>query len=349
MIPRLDESQVMLRDAARGACGKLARHGTDKRASLTDAWRSFVDLGWTAVALPESVGGLNGSLLDAGIIAPEMGRGVLLNHYPETIAMAQALAEAAGDSPSAEIRDLLEGVAEGRTAILLRQPLEAPVKGAEGTLAPCGAADAVVIELVGEVLCAVPLLKVATRPVKTTRRDGDLLVEDAPAVLLKKGVRLLEGAAARRAWDRATAIRSVLSAYSLIGAAHAAHSIAFDYAGVRAQFGHLINNYQAVQHSLVDVFSTLEAGELMVLSALGDLDLGAGPDAPSVTTAVAFVREQIWVAMIKTYDIMGGVGFMEEHPLSELTRCLLPVLASLGSTESCFEGAAAGVRRGAWL
>ena len=141
----------------------------------------------------------------------------------------------------------------------------------------------------------------------------------------------------------------LLTVAQLLGAARACNAIAKDYAGVRAQFGHLIQNYQAVQHSLVDVFGALEAAELLVNWALTELGRGAPLDAPMIASAVSFGRESMWNATIKSYDIMGGVGFMEEHPLSELSRGVLPLMAALGSAESNFEAVAETVRKEALL
>src|SRR5690349_4523656 len=56
-------------------------------------WREIGDLGWNAVALPEKIGGYDGSPVDALLLLIEMGRAGCLTPYPHSsVAAALALA-----------------------------------------------------------------------------------------------------------------------------------------------------------------------------------------------------------------------------------------------------------------
>ena len=53
--------------------------------------------------------------------------------------------------------------------------------------------------------------------------------------------------------------------------------------------------------------------------------------------------------LMKAYDILGGVGFIEEHPISLYTRGMVPIVTLLGSAQSCNEAVADTVRKGHWF
>src|SRR5208282_3234118 len=108
-------------------------------------------------------------------------------------------------------------------------------------------------------------------------------------------------------------------------------------------------SFQAVQHALAETLAASDAAELVTFKALAACDRGADSDDPMVLSAISFVREAVWSVLMKSYDVLGGVGYMEEHPFSRYVRGLVPMLASLGSAEQCDERASATVRKGAWV
>jgi len=77
MIVIFGEMQTMLRDSARDVCEPWRGAAKLPAASIQAAWRQFGELGWTGVTLPEAQGGSGGSLLDAGVIALELGREIV--------------------------------------------------------------------------------------------------------------------------------------------------------------------------------------------------------------------------------------------------------------------------------
>ena len=196
-------------------------------------------------------------------------------------------------------------------------------------------------------LLLVPLRALPGTDLKTTSRTAAIAVsergfEPDPAWIV------LEGAAAAQAWQRARQIANALYCAELVGATRRLHEIAFDYTMIRSQFGHLIATYQAVQHALVDTFAAAEAAELLTFRALKVLASGDAAEAV-VQPAVAFVREAAWTTLMNAYDILGGVGFIEVHPISLYTRGMVPIVSFLGSAQSCNEAVADTVRKGHWI
>lgn len=353
MLTNLDETQSMLQDSARDFCGAQR---TARKSAPGALWKDMAQLGWTGVALPAQLGGSESTPVEAGIIAYEMGRSALFTSYVETIALAVALSEMEQRGPSIDL--LLRGVSSGEVELLLGQDLP-PVSGtdlpgspapqhgeSDRLVMPSGAARTFVAMAQGAdgaLLMLAPLSSLSTTGLPTTaRRNATAVRAQVPAPACDAIV--VEGPAAAKAMQRAQCVMRALYCAQLVGAARSLHEIAFDYAGIRSQFGTTISTFQAVQHALVDIFAAAEAAELLAFRALHEDCRAAVTDA-----ATAFVRESTWTTLIKTYDVLGGVGFIEEHPISNYTRGMVPIIAQLGSAPACYERVGAGIRKAQWI
>jgi alkylation response protein AidB-like acyl-CoA dehydrogenase len=340
MIVLLGEMQTMLRDSARDVCEPWRGAAKLPAASVQAAWRQFGELGWTGVTLPEAHGGSGGALLDAGVIALELGRAALFCGYPDTVALATALAEGGGGSPA-----MFAAIAEG--ALALRFGLQ--LNDDSALLGALAAARTLVVGLIhgaSPTLVAIAAEKITRRPAMTTTHQADLLLDLAG---LDEGEILLQGDAALATWTRAQAIHRALICAELTGAARQYLDMSVEYAGIRVQFDRPIGAFQAVQHALAETLAACDAAELTSFKALAACDRGAANDDAELLASTAFVREAVWAALMKSYDILGGVGYMEDHAFSRYTRGALPLLATLGAGEQCDEQVAATVRRGGWL
>jgi alkylation response protein AidB-like acyl-CoA dehydrogenase len=118
--------------------------------------------------------------------------------------------------------------------------------------------------------------------------------------------------------------------------------IAADYARIRVQFGHPIGSYQAVQHALTDMFSAADAAEMLALQCLAN-------DGTRREAALAFVRESAWRSVMSAYDVLGGVGFVEDHPISSYTRGITSLLGHVGTAAECDARAGRVVTSRHWL
>lgn len=355
----INDTQVMLRDSARDVFSRDRK--LSSATERQDLWKTFADLGWIGAALPEELGGSGGSLLDAGVIAAEMGRGGAFGGFAETVAIGFALAEQASAlSPSGET--LLIDLLEGRIGLCFPLSLESddssgpPQSAVDPADSGTGNALAVVpfaptvliLGLVdGNKLVLRTLNSASTRPVKSTTHNDAVLVSPVAGSNTNIGP-LAEGADGRAIWLRAQLIYRCLAAIQLAGAGRRLVEVAIEYSRVRAQFGQLIGSFQAVQHAIVEEFAAVEASELIISKALTEV-ITPQFDPVAVHSAIAFAREAVWTVLMKSYDVLGGVGFMEEHPISQYTRSMLPMLASLGTAEQCESATAETVQKGCWL
>src|SRR5262245_5718499 len=95
--------QDQLRDAVRAFVAKEApaeyvrRMAEHDDVGITPAvWQQVVDLGWTAVLVPEEHGGLGLGLVDAVVVQEEMGRAVFPGPYFSSAILATLAARALG-------------------------------------------------------------------------------------------------------------------------------------------------------------------------------------------------------------------------------------------------------------
>jgi alkylation response protein AidB-like acyl-CoA dehydrogenase len=104
-----------------------------------------------------------------------------------------------------------------------------------------------------------------------------------------------------------------------VGLAQGAYDLAFQYAKDRRQFGRPIAEFQAVQFTLADMATEIEAGRSMVYKAawLKDQGRAFGKEA---AMAKLYTGELSNRAANAALQIHGGYGFMNEFPISRLYR-----------------------------
>jgi alkylation response protein AidB-like acyl-CoA dehydrogenase len=102
-----------------------------------------------------------------------------------------------------------------------------------------------------------------------------------------------------------------------IGLGAMAEAIA--YAKERRQFGRAIAEFQAIQWMFADMGTELEAGELLTLRAAYLKDAGK-PYVQEAAMAKLFASEAAMRATIKTVQILGGYGYIQEYPVERFMR-----------------------------
>ena len=95
----LNEDQTMLRDTARPFLAEQGvahlrrlRDRRDETGFSRDLWRSFAEMGFTGVMVPEADGGLGLGHVEAGIVLEEIGRNLTPSPFLTTaVAAVEAL------------------------------------------------------------------------------------------------------------------------------------------------------------------------------------------------------------------------------------------------------------------
>src|ERR1700710_2148865 len=115
----LNEEQSMLRDSARGLIGDKApvshlrqrRDSKDPTGFSRERWRSFAEMGFSGLLVPEDFGGSGLGCVEAGVVMEEIGRTLMPSPFLAT-AVLEASALSRGGS-AAQKAEHLPKIADG--------------------------------------------------------------------------------------------------------------------------------------------------------------------------------------------------------------------------------------------
>lgn len=124
----------------------------------------------------------------------------------------------------------------------------------------------------------------------------------------------------------------------LIGAARAMLNLARTHALDRVQFGKPIASFQAVRHRLAETLAAIEGAEAtLTLPAVDNPDLTA-------LLAKAAAGKAALTAARHCQQVLGGIGFTEEHDLHHHVERALVLDGLLGTSRELTRKAGAGLR-----
>lgn len=321
----LSPEQDMLRDAVARCLADAspldhvracAEAGTAISEPVTHA---LAGIGISGMMVPAAHGGLGMTLLDAAVVAEQLGRAVAPVPFIARAALAPLALSLAGSA--AQQARWLARIATGEARFAVA--LSAAVERRDGTsLAAEGAAlsgtalfaldcedatHAIVADDAGGLhlvaLDAPGVERIAVSTIDATRSVGELRFTTTPSEpLAAEG-----GAAARRLID---AGRVLLAADSL-GAGEAMIEKAVAYAGEREQFGRVIGSFQAVKHMCAEMAARHEPCRALVWYAAHAWDALPGEAALAACQAKSHAGEvHRFVARTAT-EVHGGMGFTD--------------------------------------
>jgi alkylation response protein AidB-like acyl-CoA dehydrogenase len=353
--------QIQLADTVRRLVEK--DYGFETRQKIVTApvaddgiWTKLVDLGLTALPMPEEQGGFAGTAVDLLLVMQELGRGLVAEPYFATIFAAEFIRRAG----HARHLPLLEEVAAGslKMAAALGEktsrhdPFDVTTRAersADGYLLSghksvvlFGAqADRLVVSArVGAGDDGLALFVVDAHANGITRRDlrtldGQRVAEITfDRVAIGRDALLAEGAAARELLDAVIDYGVALLCAEAVGTMEALNAATLEYAKTRKQFGQPIARFQVLQHRMVDMFMHLEQSRSMAYLAAvhaGSTDARerrriASAAKVRIGQAARFVGQQ-------AVQIHGGMGVTNELPAAHLFKRLTMIEMTLGDTD----------------
>ena len=144
-----------------------------------------------------------------------------------------------------------------------------------------------------------------------------------------------------RTLARATArVRTAVAAL-LTGAARGAHEYAMRYATERVAFGRPIAHHQALAFLIADLATAVDVARLAVWRAAAALERDEDA-AWEAASAFAEAAEQALFVAPNAVQILGGHGFMKDHPVEKWMRDIR-TLAQLAGGRDAAELAAASL------
>src|SRR6202045_734356 len=92
----LSEEQSMLRDSARGLIGDKApvshlrqmRDTRDAAGFSRDLWKTFAEMGFSGLLVPEEFGGSGLGCVEAGVVVEEIGRNLVPSPFLSSAVLA---------------------------------------------------------------------------------------------------------------------------------------------------------------------------------------------------------------------------------------------------------------------
>ncbi|MGE5337757.1 MAG: acyl-CoA dehydrogenase family protein [Gemmatimonadota bacterium] len=329
----LSEEQRMLIDSCdrwqRERCTIDARRAQAKAdaAVVPATWRELVDLGLSALLVPEGNGGLARPLIDAVLVAQVLGRGWLLDPFIDSAIAAAVTLSRCDASPERDAS--LAGLAEGAIVIPLRDVR------ADGTRlrgwAPHASYADVILAALDERIYEVHARDCDRRVYR--QLDGSAAAEvefDAGAAVLA------EGGVAHNAWQAGADAARIGRIAEGIGLAKTVLDLTAEYLRTRKQFGQPIGRFQALAHRMADLAVLYEQAQSLMLAAAMRMD------ARTLDAAQALAHRALRTIAQQSIQLHGGIGMTQEYALSSYAKRMFAIEVELGDAETALARFAAG-------
>ncbi|MFG3597234.1 acyl-CoA dehydrogenase family protein [Bradyrhizobium sp. RDI18] len=345
----LTEEQSMLRDSARGLISDKAtvshlrhlRDSKDETGFSRELWKTFAEMGFSGLLVPENFGGSGLGCVEAGIVMEEIGRNLMPPPFLSTAVLAaSALSRGGSDAQKAahlpKIADgsLLAALAidEGAKHRPLQINLQAvrsgngfKLNGAKALVVDGHTADLLIVaartggaagERNGLTLFLVdPKAKgiaiertVMVDAHNAARIEFSSVEVDADQVLgeVDQGGALLEGV---------LNIGRGAVASEMVGLSEEVFGRTVTYLKERKQFGKLIGEFQALQHRASQLYIDIEITRAAVLKALQTLDGDFEHAGAAVAVAKARAGTTATLAVQEGVQMHGGMGMTDQFDI----------------------------------
>ncbi len=323
------EEQLFIRNQARAflsqeSSADVVRSVIDTETSFDQTlWQKIVDLGWTAMSIPETYGGLGLGYLELCVIAEELGRSLAPVPFSSSVYLATEAIKSWGTEAQKQhyLPKLAAGKLIGTLAIneglgaqsVAMRIIDGKACGGKIPVPDGDIADFVIMTARDENnrvgLYVVDLTDIAiTREVVAsmdpTRSQARVTCDATPAQALGEAGE----AQLTELLDRA----AVLLAFEQIGGCQAALDMGIAYTKERFAFGRAIASFQAIKHKFADMYVALELARANAYYGVCALSSDA-PDLP-LAAAVARVSATDAYYLISKENIQahGGMGFTWE-------------------------------------
>ena len=346
------DDQEQLRDAVRKWVDKgydfERRRGIEAAGGFSrEAWDELSELGLGGLYISEDDGGLGMGPVAGMVVMEELGRGIVLEPFAQTLIAGGVISGYAG----ADVKDAwLPRIAGGQALVVLaHQERKAryrtdvceakatkvgdgwTVSGTKGVVPAGDQADAYLVPATVDGQMALFLIErsgdsVAARGYGTQdgSRAAEVVFDNAAAALVT-----LDG---RTALEHAVDIGVAALCAEAVGVMDKTMAVTVEYMNTRKQFGVTIATFQALRHRVADMKMQLELARSM--SYYASLKLNA-PTAER-RQAMARAKYQLGVSMRfvgqNAVQLHGGIGVTDEYIVSHYFKRLTQMEMSFGDT-----------------
>jgi alkylation response protein AidB-like acyl-CoA dehydrogenase len=347
------DEQKMLRDSARGFCEKMSPMAfvldmeENEQGFTNELWNGMVELGWTALVIPEEYGGVGLGFLDMIVLLEEMGRMCLPGPFFSTAILGGLTILNGGNEeqkneylPKVAAGEIKLAFAHNEPQMIKYDPTFINVNAKEdgdnyiinGTklfVNDAHVADYIicVARTGGEAndkngitlfLVDAKNAGLTINPLKTLAGDKQFEVVFDNVSVPKANI-LGEAGGAWPVIEKVMQYASVGKCAEMVGGGLKVLDLALDYCHQRVQFGKPIGVFQAVQHHCANMAIALQGSKFITYKAGWLLDEGM-PSTRISAAAKAWVSEAYKKFVILGHQIFAGTGFMVEHEMPMYSR-----------------------------
>ena len=368
---KLSEEQQMLQDTAarqvRDAYPfeKREQYSKSELGFSQDFWNQLGELGLTAVPFSEELGGFGGTGVETMLVMTELGRGLTLEPYLQSVIYGGGLLTQLGSAAQQE--SVLAEVAAGSLQLAVATEeqsshynladVSTTAKAANGGYVLNGR-KAVVI---GGHSAGKIIVSARTSGNRTDEAGISLFLVDPTAAGVKRRVfPTIDGRKAcelfldnvqvsaddllgaegqgfnalRYQQGRAIAAQAAQA----VGAMEELNKLTLDYLKTRKQFGAPIGKFQALQHRMVDMLTESEQATSMAILAACHADAEDSAERTRVLTAAKYIvtRGARFVAE-QAIQLHGGIGMTWEYNGAHYAKSLVMIGHEFGDEDTALK------------
>jgi len=319
----------------------------DPRGFAADLWKEIATLGWPGLLVPTELGGSGGGVSDALALVEELGRACFPSPFiASAIVATTALAAAGGRRAQTLLPALAMGERICALALLeesgrldpeaLALPVAAPGRLTGRKLFVPDAHVATDVIVLGRGAAGPTALLLPMDRAGITARPLDSMTGDKLFELELAGVETSPDdvlGAPGHGWALlAPAFRlgALARSAEMVGAAQRVLELCVEHARVRVQGGRPIGGYQAVQHACADLYRDVESARWLTWEAAWKLESRRSGADSAVAMAKAYCAEAALRVARRGHQIMGAIGYSEEHPLHLFHKRILAASLDAG-------------------
>ncbi len=325
-----------------------------------DVWRTFADLGWTAMPFPEEDGGLGGGTIELMLLMQHFGRGLVVEPYLANAVLAGGILRRCADTAQKKrwLSPLIGG--ELQASLAFMEPQSRFNIADITTTATANGSDFVLDGHKSLVFhgASADLLLIPARTSGEQRDQAGIsifaIAGDAEGVE-RQAYPTVDGHRAAEIRLRSVRVNSesllgtpgtgyaglqetiddatlAVSAEAL-GILRALHEKTVDYAKNRIQFGVPIGTFQALQHRMVDSLMGCEQCQSLLYWAAMRTELGGS----AARSAVSALKYQIGTSgrqiAREAVQIHGGMGVTWELDIAHLFKRFTAIETLFGNAD----------------
>ena len=349
------EDQEQLRDAVRKWVDK--GYSFDRRRSIEaaggfskEAFGELNELGLGGLYISEADGGLGMGPVEGMVVMEELGRGIVLEPFAQTLISSGVLS---GYAPAALKAVWLPKIAAGEALVVLAyqeraarykldvcasKAIKTDIAGdkyaltAIKSVVPAGdKADAFLVPALLDGKMALFLVERSAAGVMTTgygtqngSRAAELTLVNSPAQLVT-----LDGLTAL---EHGVDIGIAATCAEAVGAMDKTVAITADYMNTRKQFGVVISSFQALRHRMADVKMQLELARSMSYYAALKLNAPAAERRAAMARAKYQLGNSMRFVGQQAVQLHGGIGVTDEYIVSHYFKHLTQLEMTFGDT-----------------